>query len=42
MVCSRQNELNINKISLQINRIENVNQFQYLGSNDGRLEKDKR
>ena len=43
MVCSRQNEPNVN-ISLRENRIEQVNQFKYLGSiisNDGRSERTK-
>lgn len=42
MVCSKQNEPNIN-ISLKGNRLEQVNQFKYLGSiiiNDGRSEKE--
>jgi len=42
MVCSKQNDLKIN-ISLKGNRIEQLNQFKYLGSiisNDGRSKKE--
>lgn len=31
MVCNKQNELDIN-ILLKVNRIEQINQFKYLGS----------